>query len=63
MSQPPKPLLMAADVTSTASGIELGTQRALFALPPGGGGPAQLSSIATPDADRFVFALNVPPRK
>jgi mono/diheme cytochrome c family protein len=63
MSQPPKPLLMAADVTSTASGIELGTPRALFALPPGGGGPAQLSSIATPDADRFVFALNVPPRK
>jgi mono/diheme cytochrome c family protein len=63
MSQPPKPLMMAADVTRTASGVESGTPRVLFALPPGGGGPAQLSSIATPDAERFVFALNLPPRQ
>jgi Tol biopolymer transport system component len=61
MSQPPKPLVMAADVTPTASGIESGTPRVLFALPPGVGGPAQLSSVATPDGDRFVFALT-PPR-
>ena len=60
MSQPPKPLIMAADVTPTASGIESGTPRVLFALPPGVGGPAQLSSVATPDGDRFVFALTLP---
>jgi mono/diheme cytochrome c family protein len=62
MSQPPKPLVMAADVTSTASGVESGTPRVLFALPPGVGGPAQLSSVATPDGERFVFALSLPPR-
>jgi hypothetical protein len=62
MSQPPKPLILAADVTSTASGVESGTPRVLFALPPGVGGPAQLSSVGTLDADRFVFALNLPPR-
>jgi Tol biopolymer transport system component len=62
MSQPPKPLVMAADVTSTAAGVESGTPRVLFALPPGVGGPAQLSSVATPDGDRFVFALSLPPR-
>jgi hypothetical protein len=60
MSQPPKPLVMAADVTSTPSGIESGTPRVLFALPPGIGGPAQLSSVATPDGERLVFALNLP---
>jgi dipeptidyl aminopeptidase/acylaminoacyl peptidase len=60
MSQPPKPSVMAADVTSTASGVGSGTPRVLFALPPGVGGPAQLSSVATPDGDRFVFALSAP---
>ena len=44
-----------------ASGVESGTPRVLFALPPGVGGPAQLSSVATPDGERFVFALS-PPR-
>jgi hypothetical protein len=67
MSQPPKPLVMAADVMSSASGVESGTPRMLFALPPGVGGPAQLSSVATPEGDRFVFALSAPrpapPRK
>jgi hypothetical protein len=60
MSQPPKPLVMAADVTSLSSGIESGTPRVLFALPPGVGGPAQLSSVATPDGERFVFAVSAP---
>ena len=60
MSQPPKPLIMAADVTSTATGVESGTPRVLFALPPGVGGPAQLSSVATPDGERLVFALSLP---
>jgi Tol biopolymer transport system component len=60
MSQPPKPLIMAAEVTSGTSGVESGTPRVLFALPPGVGGPAQLSSVATPDGDRFVFALSLP---
>ena len=63
MSQPPKPLIMAVDVTRAASGVESGTPRVLFALPPGVGGPAQLSSVATPDGDRFVFALSLPPRQ
>jgi mono/diheme cytochrome c family protein len=62
MSQPPKPMIMAVDVTSTSSSLESGTPRVLFALPPGVGGPAQLSSVGTLDADRFVFALNLPPR-
>jgi hypothetical protein len=61
MSQPPKPMMMAADVTTTASGIESGTPRVLFPVPPGVAGPAQLSSVATPDGERFVFALT-PPR-
>ena len=61
MSQPPKPMFMAADVTNTAGGVESGTPRALFAVPPGIAGPAQLSSIATPDGERLVFALT-PPR-
>ena len=60
MSQPPKPLVMAADVTIAGSGVESGTPRVLFALPPGVGGPAQLSSVATPDGERFVFALSAP---
>ena len=60
MSQPPKPMVMSADVTSTPAGIDAGTPRALFPLPPGIGGPAQLSSVATPDAERFVFALSLP---
>ena len=60
MSQPPKPMVMAADVTIAASGVESGTPRALFALPPGVAGPAQLSSVATPDGERFVFALSAP---
>jgi Tol biopolymer transport system component len=60
MSQPPKPSVMAAEVTTTASGIESGTPRVLFALPPGIGGPAQLSSVATPDVERFVFAVSAP---
>jgi hypothetical protein len=51
---------MAVDVTTTASGIESGTPHVLFALPPGVGGPAQLSSVATPDGQRFVFALSAP---
>jgi hypothetical protein len=52
-------MVMAADITSTASGIDSGTPAVLFALPPGIGGPAQLSSVATPDVERFVFAINV----
>jgi hypothetical protein len=51
---------MAADVTRTANGVESGTPRVLFALPPGVAGPAQLSSVATADSERFVFALGVP---
>ena len=63
MSQPPKPLIMAATVNGAAPSLESGTPRVLFAVPPGVGGPAQLSSVATPDAERFVFTINQPPRK
>jgi hypothetical protein len=54
---------MASAVTGAAASIESGAPRVLFALPPGVGGPAQLSSVATPDAERFVFTVNLPPRK
>jgi hypothetical protein len=36
------------------------TPQKLFAVPPGVGGPAQLSAIGSPDGQRFVFAVNVP---
>jgi hypothetical protein len=54
LSQPPAPMLMAVDI----GGSESATPRALFALPPGVGAPAQLSSISSPDGQRFVFAVN-----
>jgi hypothetical protein len=55
---PPAQMLMAVDI----AGAEPSTPRALFQVPPGVGAPAQLSNISSPDGQRFVFAVNLPPR-
>jgi hypothetical protein len=57
LSQPPAQTMMAAEI----AGTEPAPPRALFQLPPGVGAPAQLSNISSPDGQRFVFALPVPP--
>jgi hypothetical protein len=57
LSQPPGQTMMAAEI----AGTEPAAPRALFQLPPGVGAPAQLSNISSPDGQRFVFALPVPP--
>ena len=56
LSQPPGQTMMVVDVTGT----DLSAPRVLFQLPPGVTAPAQLSSISSPDGDRFVFALPAP---
>jgi Tol biopolymer transport system component/mono/diheme cytochrome c family protein len=56
---PPAQMVMAVDVS--ASG-DSSTPRVLFQLPAGIGVPAQLSSISSPDGQRFVFAVNLPQR-
>jgi mono/diheme cytochrome c family protein len=61
LSQPPGQSMMAVDVNN-AAGFEPGPPRTLFAVPPGIGGPAQLSSVGTPDGERFVYAVNLPAR-
>lgn len=50
---------MAVDVT-TAAGIQTGAPQRLFELPGPIGAPAQLSSVSSPDGQRFVFAVTVP---
>jgi mono/diheme cytochrome c family protein/tetratricopeptide (TPR) repeat protein len=61
LSQPPGQSVMAVDVTSTAL-LTTGAPKVLFRMDPQVGAPAQISSIASPDGQRFVFALNVAPR-
>jgi hypothetical protein len=53
---PPAQTMMAADV----SGSEPSTPRMLFQAPRGLGAVAQLSSISSPDGQRFVFAVSLP---
>jgi hypothetical protein len=53
LSQPPGATLMAVDL----AGAEPSAPRTLFQLPPGVVAPAQLSTISSPDGDRFVFAV------
>ena len=50
---PPAQTMMAADI----SGSEPSTPRMLFPVPPGLGAVAQLSSISSPDGQRFLFAV------
>jgi hypothetical protein len=56
LSQPPGPMMMVVDIT----GSEPSAPRTLFQPPPGVGAPAQLSTISSPDGQRFVFAATVP---
>jgi Tol biopolymer transport system component/mono/diheme cytochrome c family protein len=60
LSQPPEQTIMAVEVSST-SPLRFGAPRALFKVPSPVGAPAQLSSIASADGQRFVFAMNVTP--
>jgi mono/diheme cytochrome c family protein len=55
---PPAQMMMAVDIGGSGSA----TPRVLFQVPPGIGAPAQLSNISSPDGQRFVFAVNLPPR-
>jgi Tol biopolymer transport system component/mono/diheme cytochrome c family protein len=57
----PNQSVMAVDIGG-ATPVAPGTPRVLFRLPTPVGGPAQLSSISSPDGQRFVFAVNVAPR-
>jgi mono/diheme cytochrome c family protein len=61
LSLPPRQALMAVEA-DTAQGFRTGPPRRLFELPVPAGAPAQLSSISSPDGQRFVFAVNLPPR-
>ena len=54
--------VMAVDVLGTAP-FQAGTPRLLFKLPTGILAPAQLSNVSSPDGQRFVFAVNVAPRR
>ena len=53
---PPAQTMMAADM----SGSEPSTPRMLFPVPLGLGAVAQLSSISSPDGQRFLFAVTLP---
>ena len=47
---------------NAAAGFQNGTPRRLFELPTQVGAPAQLSSVSSPDGQRFVFAVAMPRR-
>jgi len=61
LSQPPRQTVMAVDVT-TSSGFGAQAPHPLFEIPSPIVAPAQLSTISSPDGQRFVFAVNVPSR-
>ena len=54
--------VMAVDVTGTAP-FQAGPPKLLFKLPNPVLAPAQLSNVSSPDGERFVFAVNVAPRR
>jgi Tol biopolymer transport system component len=58
LSQPPRQTVMAVDVTMTPA-FAARPPRQLFELPGPAGAPAQLSTVSSPDGQRFVFAVNV----
>jgi hypothetical protein len=60
LSQGPQ-AIMAVEILSR-SPLRVGTPRVLFKIPTPIVAPAQLSSIGSPDGERFVFAVNVPPK-
>lgn len=58
LSLPPNQSVMAVDIT-TQDGFRASPPTMLFKLPTQVGAPAQLSSVSSPDGQRFVFAVNV----
>jgi Tol biopolymer transport system component len=54
----PNQALMAVDVESETP-LRVGAPRVVLRIPNPIGAPAQLSSISTPDGQRFVFAMNI----
>ncbi len=61
LSQPPRQTVMAVEVTTSPT-FEARPPRALFEIPTPIVAPAQLSTVSSPDGQRFVFAVNVPSR-
>jgi mono/diheme cytochrome c family protein len=57
----PKQGVMAADVAATPA-FETRAPQRLFELTNGVGAPAQLSTVISPDGQRFIFAVNLPAR-
>jgi eukaryotic-like serine/threonine-protein kinase len=53
--------LMAVDITDGPT-FQSGPPRRLFQLPAPVGAPAQVSAVGTRDGQRFVFAVDLPPR-
>ena len=62
MSQQGGQGVMAVDVMGTAP-FQAGTPKLLFKLPTPVLAPAQLSNVSSPDGERFIFAVNVTPRR
>jgi hypothetical protein len=60
LSMPPQSL-MAVDVAAGPT-LQAGAPRQLFKLSTPVGAPAQLSAVASRDGQRFVFAVDLPPR-
>ena len=54
--------MMAVDIVGTTP-FQTSSPRMLFKLPTPVLAPAQLSNVASPDGQRFIFAVNVAPRK
>ena len=61
LSQPPRQTVMAVEVTTSPAFVAKAPQ-ALFEIPSPIVAPAQLSTVGSPDGQRFVFAVNVPSR-
>jgi Tol biopolymer transport system component len=61
LSQPPRQTVMAVEVTAAPT-FEGRAPRPLFEIPTPIIAPAQLSTVSSPDGQRFVFAVNVPSR-
>jgi Tol biopolymer transport system component/mono/diheme cytochrome c family protein len=62
LSLPPNQSVMAVDVATGPTTFRASAPSTLFKLPTPVGAPAQLSSVSSPDGQRFVFAVNVPTR-
>ncbi len=61
LSQPPRQTVMAVDVSAGPT-FEARAPKPLFEIPTPIIAPAQLSTVSSPDGERFVFAVNVPSR-